>query len=162
MSPEREVLLTREGMKKLEEQLEHLKTVRRPEVAEQIKQARAFGDISENAEYDEAKNEQAKIEGEISAIENTLRISKIIDDDVVETDMATIGTSVKVEEVNAGTTKQFHIVGSAEADPIERKISNESPVGKALIGHKTGDVVNVSVPNGNTMVLRILEISRRT
>lgn len=162
MSPEREILLTREGMKKLEEQLEHLKTVRRPEVAEQIKQARAFGDISENAEYDEAKNDQAKIEGEISAIENTLRVAKLIDDDIVRTDMATIGTSVKVEDVNAGSAKQFHIVGSAEADPIERKISNESPVGKALIGHKIGDVVNVNVPNGSTMVLRILEISRRT
>jgi transcription elongation factor GreA len=162
MSPEREILLTREGMKKLEEQLEHLKTERRPEVAEQIKQARAFGDISENAEYDEAKNDQAKIEGEIATIENTLRIAKIIEDDIVETGAATIGSSVKVENLNGNSVMQFHIVGSAEANPIEHKISNESPVGKALIGHKVGDVVNVNVPNGTVMCLRVLDISRRS
>lgn len=160
MNQEKEILLTREGMRKLEEQLEHLKTVRRPEVAEQIKQARSFGDISENAEYDEAKNEQAKIEGEIATIENILRVAKIIDDGTVNTDVISIGSTVKVENSKTQNEMKFHIVGSAEADPVEQRISNESPVGNALLGHKVGDVVKVSVPNGNIVHLRILAITR--
>jgi transcription elongation factor GreA len=160
MIQEKEILLTREGMQKLEEQLEYLKTVRRLEVAEQIKQARTFGDISENAEYDEAKNEQAKIEREITSIENMLRVAKIIDDGAVRTDVINIGTVVTVENPSTRSEMKYHIVGSAEADPEEHKISNESPVGKALIGHMLGDVINVAVPNGSSVSLRITAIER--
>jgi transcription elongation factor GreA len=146
--PEKETILTAEGFKKLEEKLEELKSVRRLEVAERIKQAISFGDISENSEYEDAKNEQAFIEGEIITLEKMLRTAKVIDDDAVNTDAVTLGTTVKLKDMAMKTTVEYTIVGSAEADPLENKISNESPVGNAIMGKKSGETVEVSVPAG--------------
>jgi transcription elongation factor GreA len=140
--------MTSEGLAKYEERLEYLKTIRRQEIAEQIKQARAFGDLSENAEYDEAKNEQARIEYEIMNIENMLRNAIVIDESSIDTNVVNMGAAIKVKNVTSGREIEYFIVGSAEANPLESKISNESPVGRALIGHGVGDVVGVHTPNG--------------
>ena len=149
MSNDKEVILTLDGLAKLEKELEHLKTVRRREVAERIRQALEFGDISENSEYDDAKNEQGFIEGKILSIEKMLRNAKVIDEqDGHQTDVVRLGSRVTLEEVNGGGEAEYTIVGSAEANPVENKISNESPVGKSVIGHKVGDIVNVVVPMG--------------
>lgn len=156
---QKELILTYEGLKKLEEELEKLKTVRRREVAERIKTAREFGDLSENAEYDEAKNEQAFIEGRIAELEHKLKNAKIIDEDELGTDIVSIGSIVKVKDGELNEVLRFHIVGSAEADPMEDKISNESPVGAALLSKKVGDVVSIEVPDGN-VVMEIMEISK--
>jgi transcription elongation factor GreA len=152
-----EVILTPEGIRKLENELDELKSVKRQEVAERIKTAISFGDISENAEYDEAKNEQAFIEGKIIKIENTLRMAKVIDEDDINTDFVNIGNTVKIydEEFNEEVT--YTIVGSAEADPSNNKISNESPVGRALIGSTIGQVVVAHAPYGS-MKLKVLAI----
>lgn len=152
-------ILTPEGIAKLEQELNYLKTVRRREIAERIKQAIAFGDLSENSEYDEAKNEQAFIEGRIVTLENMLRNAKVIDDEDISTDEVTIGSTVKVLDVEFDEIVEYTIVGSAESDPFENKISNESPVGKALLGKKIGSEVEVSVPAG-VIKLKILEIKR--
>jgi len=144
----KEVLLTYEGLKKLEEELEYLKGEKRKEIAERIKQALTFGDISENSEYDEAKNEQAQNELRIAQLEAMLKNAKIIDEDEVDTKVVNLGTKVKVVELKSKEEFVFQIVGSTEADPAQSKISNESPVGKALIGHKVGDIVDVDVPGG--------------
>lgn len=154
-----EVLLTKEGVLELEVTLEHLKTVRRLEIAEQIKQARAFGDISENAEYDEAKNEQARIEGEIAHIENTLRNAKIIDADDIDTDAVNVGTSVTLYDMEYDEELVYTIVGSTEANPKLNRISNESPVGVALLGQRVGSEISVNVPGG-IVRYRIVNISR--
>ncbi|MDF2548304.1 transcription elongation factor GreA [Anaerosolibacter sp.] len=156
---DKEVLLTPQGLKKIEDELEMLKTVRRKEVAERIKQAIAFGDISENSEYDEAKNEQAQLEERIMKLESMLRKAKIIDEDEISTDSVSIGATVKVKDLEFDEEVEYTIVGSAEADPYELKISNESPVGSALIGKKVGDIVNVQIPDGVTKY-EILEIKR--
>ena len=156
---QKELILTYEGLKKLEEELEKLKTVRRREVAERIKTAREFGDLSENAEYDEAKNEQAFIEGRIAELEHKLKNARIIDEDELGTDIVSIGSIVKVKDGELNEVLRFHIVGSAEADPMEDKISNESPVGAALLSKKVGDVVSIEVPDGN-VVMEIMEISK--
>lgn len=149
MSNDKEVILTLDGLAKLEKELEHLKTVRRREVAERIRQALEFGDISENSEYDDAKNEQGFIEGKILSIEKMLRNAKVIDEqDGHQTDVVRLGSRVTLEEVNGGGEAEYTIVGSAEANPVENKISNESPVGKSVIGHKVGDIINVVVPMG--------------
>lgn len=153
------VILTYEGLKKLEEELEYLKTVRRAEVAEKIKQARAFGDLSENSEYDEAKNEQAFVEGRIATIEAMLKNAKVIDDEDIKLDQVNIGCTVKVYDESFNEETEYTIVGSAEADPMNNKISDESPIGKALIGKKVGDVVSVEVPAG-IIKLKILEIHK--
>ena len=145
---EKEVILTLEGLAKLEKDLEYLKTVCRRQVAERIKQALEFGDISENSEYDDAKREQAFIEGKILKLEKRLRNAKIIDADEKNTGMDSVGSKQKVRDLEDGEESQFVIVGSAEADPMANKISNESPVGKALLGQKVGDVVEVKVPAG--------------
>lgn len=145
---EKDVFLTQEGLKKLEEELDRLKTVRRREVAERIKQALAFGDISENSEYDEAKNEQAQLEERIAKLEAMLRNAKLIDDDEISTDIVTIGSKVVVKDLEFDEEMEYTIVGSAEADPFNGKISNESPVGSALLGKKKGDIVEVQVPDG--------------
>jgi transcription elongation factor GreA len=155
----KEVLLTPEGVIKLEEKLEFLKTVKRREVAERIKQAIAFGDISENAEYDEAKNEQAFVEGEIARLENMLRMAKIIDDDDITTDIVSIGSTVKVLDIEFNEELEYVIVGSAEADPGKSKISNESPVGRTLIGKSVGSIIDVVVPDG-TIKFEILSIRK--
>lgn len=148
MMAEKEVLLSAEGLKKIENELEHLKSVRRREVAERIKLARQFGDINENSEYDDAKNEQAFIEGRIITLEKTLRNAKVISDSGENPDQVTIGSTVRLTDMETGESFQYTIVGSAEADPAKQRISNESPVGKALLGQKCGSVVAVSAPLG--------------
>ncbi|MBZ4688378.1 MAG: transcription elongation factor GreA [Clostridia bacterium] len=156
---EKETILTVEGLKKLEEELNILKTVKRREVAERIKQAIDFGDISENSEYEDAKNEQAFIEGRILTLEKKLRNAKVIDDTEVNTETVSLGSKVKLKDLEFGDEFEYVIVGSMEADPEKNKISNESPVGKAIIGQKVGSVVDVEVPAG-TIQYKILEISR--
>jgi transcription elongation factor GreA len=153
------VILTYEGLKKLEEELEYLKVVKRPEITEKIKQARAFGDLSENSEYDEAKNEQAFVEGRIATIEAMLRNAKVIDEEDIMIDVVNIGCRVKVYDEDSKEEVEYAIVGSTEADPMNYKISDESPIGKVLLGKKVGDVVTVEVPVG-IIKLKILEIRK--
>lgn len=153
------VILTNKGLKELEEKLEYLKTVRRPEISEQIKIARGFGDLSENAEYDEAKNEQAKIEGEIAQIEAMLKSAVVVDETDIDLKAVSVGTTVKVLDIEFDEEVEYKIVGSAESNINEGKISNESPVGAALIGKKVGDIVDVEVPSG-TIQLKVLDIYR--
>ena len=148
MTTEKEIMLTLEGLKKLEQELENLKTVRRREVAERIKQAIEFGDISENSEYEDAKNEQAFIEGRILTLEKMLRNAKVIEQVDSDSKVVYIGTKVVLKDLEYGDEFEYTIVGSAEADPMNNKISNESPVGKAILNKKEGDVVEVSVPAG--------------
>jgi transcription elongation factor GreA len=145
---EKEVFLTPEGLEKLEMELEEAKVVKRKEIADRIKQALAFGDISENAEYDQAKNEQAKLEERIAKLEAMLRNAVVIDDDEISTEIVTIGSRVIVLDIEFNEEMEYTIVGSAEADPFEGKISNESPMGKALLGRKVGDTVSVQAPDG--------------
>ncbi len=159
MENKKEILLTQEGYKKIEDELEFLKAVRRKEVAERIKVAISFGDISENAEYDEAKNEQAQLEERILKLENMIRKAVIIDESKIDSSIVTIGSIVKVKDLDFDEEVEYTIVGSAEADPYEFKISNESPVGKALLGGKVGDVVDVHVPDGIAK-FEILDIRR--
>lgn len=141
-------ILTIEGLAKLEEELDFLKSKRRAEVAQRIKQALAFGDISENSEYDEAKNEQAFVEGRIAQIENILKTAKVIDDEDIQTDTVSVGCKVTLKDIELGDEMEYTIVGSAEADPMNLKISNESPVGKALMGKTIGSIVDIVVPDG--------------
>ena len=159
----KEILLTEEGFKQREDELELLKTVRSKEVAERIKVAISFGDISENSEYDEAKNEQAQLEERILKLENILRVAVIIDESSIDTNLVTVGSVVKIEFKDALTDEveedEYTIVGSAEADPSESKISNESPIGKALLGKVVGDEIDVQVPDGISKI-KILEIRR--
>lgn len=145
--PEKEVILTLDGLKKLEEELEILKTLRRREVAERIKQAIEFGDISENSEYEDAKTEQAFIEGRIITLEKMLRNARVIDDNE-QKDHVSVGSTIVLKDIEFGDEEEYTIVGSAEADPAVNKISNESPVGKAVLGHQKGSVVEVNVPAG--------------
>jgi transcription elongation factor GreA len=154
----REVVLTREGYEKLKTDVEHMRTVRRREVAERIKIARDFGDISENAEYDHAKNEQAMLEARIAQMEDKLRKATIVDHSNIETDVVSVGTLVRVKDQKSGQSAAYQIVGSAEADPSQSKLSNESPVGSALLGHKRGDIVTVAVPRGPSRKLKITKI----
>lgn len=159
MTNNKEVILTYEGLKKLEEELEYLKGVKRREIAERIKQALAFGDISENSEYDEAKNEQAQVEGRIVHIENMLKNVKLIDEDEVSTETVSLGSKVKLYDIEFDEEVEYYIVGSTEADPSKYKISNESPVGSALIGQGKGSVVEVVVPDG-VIKFKVLEIHK--
>lgn len=154
---EKEVILTVEGLKKLEEELEQLKSVRRREVAERIKQAIEFGDISENSEYEDAKNDQAFIEGRILTLEKMLRNAKIIDDENIGTEVVSIGSKVLLKDLENGEEFEYAIVGSIEADPSLFKISNESPVGKAILGQPKGSIVEVNVPAG-TLKYQIVDI----
>ena len=156
---EKQFILTAEGLKKIEVKFDHLKSVRRREVAERIKQAIEFGDISENSEYEDAKNEQAFIEGEILTLEKMLRNSKLIDEDDIVTDVVSIGATVVLKDLEFGDELEYAIVGSAEADPAELKISNESPVGQAILGQKVGSVVEVNVPAG-ILKYEVLSIRR--
>jgi transcription elongation factor GreA len=151
-------ILTLEGLKKLEEELNSLKN-KRTDVAERIKQALAFGDISENAEYDEAKKEQAFVEGRIIQIENILRTAKVIDEEDIQTDVVSVGSKVLLKDLEFGDEMEYTIVGSAEADPMNLKISNESPVGKALVGKSSGDLVEIVVPDG-IIKYEILQIKK--
>ena len=159
MEQKNEILFTQEGYNKLEEEVEFLKTVRRKEVAERIKVAISFGDLSENAEYDEAKNEQAQVEERIMKLENMIRKAVIIDESQIDLNVVTIGSIVKVNDVEFDEEVEYTIVGSAEADPYDGKISNESPVGRALLGKTVGDEVDVQVPDGIAK-FKIIEIRR--
>ncbi len=152
-------VVSAEGMKKLEEQLQYLSTTRRAEVAEQIAVARGFGDLSENAEYDEAKNEQSRLEAQIIDLENTIRTAIIIDDSNVSTDRVNIGTTVRVLDKDMDEEAEYTIVGTRESDPMNNRISNESPLGAALLGKKKGQVVKVNAPKG-VIEFKILEIHR--
>ncbi|GAX88629.1 transcription elongation factor GreA [Effusibacillus lacus] len=156
---EKEVLLTQTGLKKLEEELEYLRAVKRKEVAERIKTAISFGDISENSEYDDAKNEQAFVEGRIITLEKMLRNARIINDSEVNTSVVGIGSTVLLKDIEMGDVVEYTIVGSAEADPFENKISNESPVGLALLGKTVGEKIDVHVPAG-VIPYEILEIKK--
>ncbi|WP_238655734.1 transcription elongation factor GreA [Paenibacillus piscarius] len=157
---DKEVILTPDGLKRLEEELETLKSVKRREVAERIKVAIGYGDISENSEYEDAKNEQAFIEGRIITLEKMLRNARIINSDEIATDVVSVGVTVTVEDMEYGDTMEYTIVGTAESDPLNNKISNESPVGRAIIGKKVGTVVDVSVPAG-VIQYKILDIKMK-
>ena len=154
----RETLLTQAGLDELTGRIEHLSTVRRREVADRIKDAREFGDIAENSEYDDAKNEQAMLEKQIAELEEKLRSARVIDEKNVGTDSVAVGVTVHVKDQKTDKSNKFKIVGSAEADPSDQKLSNESPVGKALMGHKRGEVVSVPVPRGPARKLKITKI----
>ncbi|WP_195576877.1 transcription elongation factor GreA [Paenibacillus sp. 1001270B_150601_E10] len=156
---DKEVILTPEGLKKLEEELENLKSVKRREVAERIKIAIGYGDLSENSEYEDAKNEQAFIEGRIITLEKMLRNARIINSDEIDTNTVSIGSTVMVEDLEFGDQMEYTIVGTAESDPSQNKISNESPVGKAILGKQKGTVVDVNVPAG-VIQYKIIEIKR--
>ncbi|MBQ9264567.1 MAG: transcription elongation factor GreA [Clostridia bacterium] len=149
-------VVSAEGMRKMEEKLQYLTTTRRAEVAEQISIARGFGDLSENAEYDEAKNEQSRLEAEIAALENDIRTAIVIDGDV-STEAVNVGTTVKVLFVDDNEEDEFSIVGARESDPMNNKVSNESPIGAALLGHKVGETVMVEAPEG-AYPMKVLEI----
>ena len=153
----KEVILTPEGYEKLKEEIEHLSTTKRLEVADRIRVAREFGDISENAEYDDAKNEQAMLEHRIATLEERLRDARVIDRKEVSSDAVSIGSHVRLRDVEAKKTFEYQIVGSAEANPVENKLSNESPVGRAIMGRKKGETVEVTAPRG-TLKFKILEI----
>ena len=154
----RESLITQEGLEKLREELAFLTTDKRREVAERIKEAREFGDIMENSEYDDAKNEQALLEQLIAQLEERVRRATVVDENHVNTDVVSVGVLVHVKDQKSGDSRKFQIVGSAEADPAESKLSNESPIGSALVGHKRGDVVTVEVPRGPKRKLKITKI----
>lgn len=157
---EKKHIMTYEGLKKLEDELEYLKTVRRKEITEKIKVALGYGDLSENSEYDEAKNDQAFNEGRILQLENTLKNAEVVDASEVPTDKVSVGCIVKVMDFEFDEEIEYTIVGSAEADPMEFKISNESPVGEALMNHKVGDKVDANLPNGVVAKFEILGIRR--
>ncbi len=159
MAEEKKVILTREGYEKLEKELDYYISVRRNEISEQIAIARGFGDLSENAEYDEAKNEQSRIEAKIVEMENTLRNCIVVENDEVSTDVVGVGNTVKVMNDFLKKEQVITIVGANETDPVNLKISSDSPIGAALLGKKVGDVVNVEVPVG-VMKMTVLEISR--
>ena len=154
---EKEMIITPEGLKKIEDKLEHLKSIRRQEVSERIKQAIGFGDISENSEYDDAKNEQAFIEGEILELEKIIRSARLIDTGDIKENEVGIGSTLKLKDIEFGEVDQFIIVGSAEADPINNRISNESPVGRAVLGRRVGDTVTVNSPDGK-IKYKVMEI----
>jgi transcription elongation factor GreA len=154
----REVVLTQSGLDELKAKIEYLSTDRRREVAERIKEAREFGDITENSEYDDAKNEQAMLEKQIADLEEKLRAARIIDEGAVSTEAVAVGTTVHVKDQRTEKSVKYRIVGSAEANPAENKLSYESPVGKALIGKKRGEIVSVPVPRGPTRKLKITKI----
>jgi transcription elongation factor GreA len=154
----KDVILTPEGLEKLQNELDELQTNKRREVAERIKEAREFGDISENSEYDDAKNEQMMLEQKIAQLEERLRSAQVVNTSELSTDLVRVGVTVNVKDEKTGDSDKYTIVGSAEANPSEKKLSNESPVGKALIGHKRGDTVDVALPNGKKRKLKITKI----
>ena len=155
MSKEEQFYVTSEGLEEMKKELEDLKTVKRPEVINALKDARALGDLSENAEYDAARSEQAQVENKIQELEKLIEHATIIED--VKTDKVRVGTTVKIEYIDDKETEVYSIVGSKEADPFENKISNESPIAKAIMNKKAGDIVSVDSPNGKYNV-KIIEI----
>ena len=159
MAEEKGTILTESGLKKLEEQLDYLISVRRNEISEQIAIARGFGDLSENAEYDEAKKEQAKVEEEITRLQATIRTATVVADDEITTDRVSIGTAVQVKDLEDGETYEYAIVGANEADPFQDKISIDSPVGAGLIGARKGETVTITIPAG-VMQYKVLGIRK--
>ena len=153
----RESLITKEGLEELKQEVEHLSTVKRREVAARIKEAREFGDIAENSEYDDAKNEQAMLEQRIAQLEDRVRRATVVEAKDLDNGTVNVGVTVHVKDQKSGDSRKFQLVGAAEAQPPD-KLSNESPVGKALIGHKRGDVVTVEVPRGPKRKLKITKI----
>ncbi len=156
----KEYVVTSEGKLALEQELEQLKTVRRKEVAEKIKEARSFGDLSENSEYDEAKNEQGIVEGRIAELESIMKIVRVVDDDAMPGDIVGIGSHVTVKDED-GDEDTYEIVSSSESDPMAGKISDESPIGSVLVGQRAGAVVTAQLPGGHTMQLTVLEVVRK-
>ena len=153
-----QVILTKDGLMEKQEKLDFLKTVRRAQISEQIKEARAFGDLSENAEYDEAKNEQARVETEIAMLEKLLRNAVVVEDAEVDHSTVNIGTKVRILDMEFSEEEEYHIVGSVEADADKRRISNESPVGAALIGKRIGEVAEVVTPSGMVLNFKVIDI----
>jgi transcription elongation factor GreA len=154
----RDAVITPEGLDKLKAEIEHLTTTKRREVAQRIKEAREFGDIAENSEYDDAKNEQALLEQRIAQLEERVRRATVINQSEIDTATVGVGVVVHVKDQKSGDSQKFHIVGSTEANPAEHKLSNESPIGKALLGHKRGEVVTVETPRGPKKRLKITKI----
>ncbi len=154
---DKDVILTQDGYDKLKATIEELETTKRREVADRIREAREFGDISENSEYDDAKNEQALLESRIARLKEQLRAARVIDTSDIPKDVVSVGSKVKVKDLEDGSTDEYQIVGSAEADPSAKRLSNESPVGRAVLGHKKGDVVEVAAPAG-ALRLQIMSI----
>ncbi len=150
--------MTPEGLESLKAKIDYLSGVRRREVAERIKEAREFGDIAENSEYDDAKNEQAMLEKQIADLEEKLRSARAVDQKDVDAGSVSVGVTVHVKDQKTDKSAKYRIVGSAEASPAEQKLSNESPVGKALMGHKRGEIVSVPVPRGPARKLKITKI----
>lgn len=155
----KEVILTEEGLKQLQDEVNYLSTVKREEVAERIRHARDFGDITENSEYDDAKNEQALLEHRIGLLQEKIRRARVIKDSEIDTERVSIGSTVTLRDRKAGDIRIYTLVGSAEADPAKARLSNESPVGQAIMGKKVGDVVTVSIPVG-ALDLEILAIGK--
>jgi len=155
---QKDVLLTPEGLDKLKAEIEYLSIDKRREVAERIKEAREFGDISENSEYDDAKNEQAMLEARIASLEDKLRSASVIDASELDSNVVRVGSLVSVKDEGSGKSLKYTIVGSTEADPSENRLSNESPVGKALVGRKRNDTVKVTLPSGKNRELKITKI----
>ena len=149
--------MTQEGLEKIEKELDELKVVKRKEIVERIKIARSYGDLSENSEYEAAKDEQAFVEGQIAKLENVIRYAKIINPEDYEADEVSLGRKVTFQELPDGDEEEYSIVGKAEADPLEGKISNESPIAKALIGKREGDEVDITTPGG-TMKVKIVKV----
>lgn len=156
----RQAVVTPEGLEKLKEEIEFLSTTKRREVAARIKEAREFGDISENAEYDDAKNEQALLETRIATLEERLRRTTVIDEDSISSEEVGFGSIVHVKDQKSGDSQKFQIVGSTEANPVEHKLSNESPIGKALLGKKRNDIVTVEPPRGAKKKFKITKIEQ--
>lgn len=156
---EKEIVMTYAGLRALEDELEQLKTVKRKEVAEKIKVARGYGDLSENSEYDEAKNEQGLVEGRIALLEKMLKHARVVTEDELSTDHISVGSHVRIKDAD-GDEDEYDITGSTEADPLNGKISDESPIGAALIGHSVGDQVEITLPSGAVVQYEVVEIGR--
>ena len=156
---EKEIVMTYAGLRALEDELEQLKTVKRKEVAEKIKVARGYGDLSENSEYDEAKNEQGLVEGRIALLEKMLKHARVVTEDELSTDHISVGSHVRSKDED-GDEDEYDITGSTEADPVNGKISDESPIGAALIGHSVGDKVDITLPSGAVVQYEVMEIGR--
>lgn len=159
MFDKKEIILTTDGMQKLKDELEYLKTIKRKDVSEKIKQALSFGDLSENSEYDEAKNEQAEVESRINQIEHMLKYARVLSEDEITADKVGLGTKVRLWDVEFEEEVTYYIVGTTEADPANNKLSQESPVGAALLHHKAGETVEATTPGG-VIEFKILEIIR--
>lgn len=156
---EKEIVMTYAGLRALEDELEQLKTVKRKEVAEKIKVARGYGDLSENSEYDEAKNEQGLVEGRIALLEKMLKHARVVTEDELSNDSISVGSHVTIRDED-GEEEEYDITGSAESDPMNGKISDASPIGAALIGHSAGDRVEITLPNGGVVRYKVVSIGR--